>query len=120
MPYSRRRRWVQKVTGETHLMPAARALGVPRQTLTTWLHSGMPIGRLVPYLFQFDCDPVEAMVVWGYIPEDQVDMLNWAAIVQYAPMEILAEELRRRAAHPKFVDVGRKSAVAAVRPVQTG
>jgi hypothetical protein len=98
MPYARRWKWVQNTTGEKTIGAAAQQLGVPRATLSRWLKSGMPIGSLVPLIVRFECDPIEASVVWGHLQDQDVARLNYEALVRYIPIATLTAELERRVA----------------------
>jgi len=49
-------------------------------------------------IVKFGCDPIEAMVVWGFLLETDIQRLNFEAMVRYIPVEVLAAEVARRAA----------------------
>jgi hypothetical protein len=97
MPYARRWKWIQVTTGQTTIGGAAQVLGVPRATLSRWLKSGMPIASLVPLIVKFGCDPIESSVVWGHLNDQDIERLNYEALVRYIPIAILAKEMSRRA-----------------------
>ena len=97
MPYARRWQWVQQVTGENTVAAAAQAIGEPRSTLSRWLKGGMPAGSLTPLVLKFQCDPIEANVVWGFLSDRDVMDLNYEAIVRYIPIDVLTREVNRRA-----------------------
>ena len=97
MPYTRRWQWVQQVTGEQTVSAAAQALGEPRSTLSRWLKNGMPTGSLMPLIRKYQCDLIEAGLVWGYLTDKDVMNLNYDALVRYIPIDVLTREVNRRA-----------------------
>ena len=99
MPYARRWKWVQSATGAGSQRSAAAVIGVTQGTLSRWLKSGMPVGSLTPLIVRFECDPIEALVVWGYLNEEDIAKLNYAALAKYIPGDVLTCEV-----HARYVD----------------
>lgn len=97
MPYTRRWKWLRDTTGEKTLRGVGRACGVSHSTVQRWLRGGIPTERLTELMVRFNCDPIEACVVWGILLDEHVAQLNYEALVRYAPMEVLTEEVHRRA-----------------------
>jgi len=98
MPYARRRRWIESATGTETIRGAATEIGVTHVTVSRWIKSGIPVGVLNGLIVKFGCDPIEAMVVWGFLLEADIPRLNFEAMVKYVPVEVLAAEVARRAA----------------------
>ena len=97
VPYARRWQWVQKVTGKDTVAAAAQELGEPRSTLSRWLKNGMPVGSLMPLIMKYQCDLIEAGVVWGYLSDDDLQHLDYESMVRYIPIDVLTREVNRRA-----------------------
>ena len=68
-------------------------------------------------IVRFNCDPIEAMVVWGYLDETDIPQLNFGALVRYIPVDVLAGEVARRAAvySETRPDTERKTSVGMLR-----
>jgi hypothetical protein len=99
MPYAKRRRWIESATKTDTLRRAASVIGVTHPTLSRWIKSGIPVGTLTGLVIEFNCDPIEALVVWGYLKEEDIPRLNFAALVKYVPGEVLSGEI-----HERYVD----------------
>lgn len=97
MPYARRWKWVQSLTGADTQRKAAAVIGVNQSTLSRWMRAGIPVPVLIDLIVTFGCDPVESMVVWGYLRDSDIVKLNYEAMAQYLPVDVLARELSRRA-----------------------
>jgi len=97
MPYSRRWKWLKEATGEDTVRGMARECDVSHTTIQRWLKGGLPAGVLTELMIRFDSDPIEASVVWGFLDDGNVQRLNWAAMVQYAPAGVLTAEVHERA-----------------------
>jgi hypothetical protein len=97
MPYARRRRWIEQSTGTKTLRAAAVELGVTHVTVSRWIRSGLPAGALTSLIVRYECDPIEALVVWGFLDESDIPNLNYKALVEYVPADVLSGELDRRA-----------------------
>lgn len=96
MPYARRRRWIESATGSDTIRGAAAVIGVSHVTVSRWIRSGMPVGTLTGLIVEYNCDPIEALVVWGYLRDTDIPRLNFAALVKYVPGEILTAEVHNR------------------------
>jgi hypothetical protein len=57
----------------------------------------MPAQALWDLTVQQRRDPIEALVVWGFLEDERVSSINYDALVRYAPLEVLTGELNRRA-----------------------
>ena len=97
MPYTRRWNWLKAVTGEGTVRGMARECDVSHTTVQRWLRGELPAGTMTRLIVKFDADPIEASVVWGFLDDENVARLNWAAMVQYAPADVLTAELNERA-----------------------
>jgi hypothetical protein len=107
MPYAKRRRWIEAVTGTDTIRKAATEIGVSHVTVSRWIRSGLPAGMLVRLVVQLECDPMEAFVVWGFLNEEDIPKLNYTALVRYFPGDVLTEEVHRRTVeHLNNGDVG--------------
>lgn len=95
----RRRRWdwLERATGRDTARGIAEELGVTHPTILRWVKTHPPIATVYELCLRYNLDPVEAVVVWGFLPEEMLPHLNYAAIVQYAPVEVLAAEMAFRA-----------------------
>jgi len=91
-------RWLCTVTRETSMRAVARKLGVSHTTVQNWSRNGVPPEKVSDITARFGADPIEALVLTGWLREDHVPHLNYAALVRYVPVEVLAAELHRRAA----------------------
>lgn len=89
---------MRSLTGEQSQRAAALKMGVSQSVLSRWLNGAgaMPIGTLVPLVVRFGCDPVEALIVWGFLKEEDVDRLNWKAVAEWMPRDVLTGEVHRR------------------------
>ena len=96
MAQSRRWKWVQSVTGTSNVRSASAELGVSHSTVSRWVQKGMPIQTMMELVVKYQCDPIEASVVWGFLPPEAVPELNYDALTQYVPTQVLAAELHRR------------------------
>jgi hypothetical protein len=99
VPYTKRWHWLQEVTGETTIRGAARAAGVTHPTIQRWLKGGAPIRAVIDLTVKFECDLIEALVVWGHLDDGDVAKLNYAALMKYVPGEVLTGEV-----HARYVD----------------
>ncbi len=107
MPYARRRKWIEEATGTKTLRSAASEIGVTHVTVSRWIRSGLPAGMLTQLLVRYGCDPIEALVVWGFLDEEDIPKLNYTALVRYFPGDVLTEEVHRRTVeHLNNGDVG--------------
>lgn len=97
MPYGQRWRWLKEATGQETIRGVAKVAGVSHTTVQRWLRSGMPAQALWDLTVQQRRDPIEALVVWGFLEDERVASINYEALVQYAPVEVLTAELNRRA-----------------------
>ena len=91
-------RWLCHITGQTTMRAVARRLDVSHTTVQRWTRSGVPPDMIAELTVRFNADPIEALVLAGRLREEHVPRLNYAALVRYVPVEILAAELHRRAA----------------------
>ena len=98
MPYARRWKWLRDATGETTVRGAARKCGVSHTTIQRWLKSGLPAGVMCEMMVQYNLDPIEAAVVWGFLPDEHIGLLNYEAMARYVPIRVLTQELDRRVA----------------------
>lgn len=89
-------RWLTDLTGETKIRGIARRVGVSHTTVARWKRQGMSADKVWQLTLRFRGDPLAAMVLLGRIDESEVHALNWEAIVRYAPIEVLSEELASR------------------------
>lgn len=89
--------WLCRITGETSMRAVARKVGVSHTQVQRWTREGVPTERIADLTVRFNADPIEALVLAGRLREEHVPHLNYAAIVRYAPVEVLAKELARRA-----------------------
>ena len=97
MPQSRRWKWIQSVTGGAENVRAAAAvLGVSHTTVSRWLQKGMPITTMTELIVKHQCDPIEASVVWGFLPTSAIPELNYQALIEYVPADVLTAEVHRR------------------------
>lgn len=117
MPYARRWKWLRDATGETTVRGVGRACDVTHTTVRRWLESGIPMGALSALIIKFHQDPIEAVVVWGYLPDEHIQLLNFEALVRYIPIAVLAAELSRRADEysKTRTDYERKASVGMLR-----
>ena len=117
MPYAKRRRWIESATGTDTLRAAAAAVGESHPTLSRWIRSGLPAGTLNTLVVRYECDPIEAMVVWGFLEDEDIGRLNFDALVRYIPIHTLAKEIERRAAvySETRPDTERKTSVGMLR-----
>lgn len=96
MPYTKRWHWLQEATGETTIRGAARAANVSHATVNRWLKNGAPIRAVMEITVRFELDLIEALVVWGHLPDEDVPKLNYQALTKYFPGEVLTCEVHRR------------------------
>jgi hypothetical protein len=117
MPQTRRWKWVQSATGAQTVRAAAAEIGVNHGTVSRWLKTGIPMNALGALVIRFECDPIEALVVWGYLEEDDIGRLNFDALVRYIPIHTLAREIERRAGvySQTRPDTERKTSVGMLR-----
>jgi len=93
--------WLRRITGQTteaSMRAVSRMVGVSHTTVQRWTRSGVPPDMIADLTVRFNADPIEALVLAGRLREEHVPRLNYAALVRYVPVEILAAELHRRAA----------------------
>jgi len=90
--------WLKTITGQTTMRAVARRLDVSHTTVQRWTRSGVPPDMIAELTVRFNADPIEALVLAGRLREEHVPRLNYAALVRYVPVEVLAAELHRRAA----------------------
>jgi len=89
-------RWLCALTHETTERGIAKRVGVSHTTVQRWVRSGVPPSRAYQLCVLFNGDVLEVMTLLGRIQPQDVQSLNWAAIVQYAPAEVLTAELHAR------------------------
>ena len=89
-------RWLATVTDEHSERGIARKIGVSHTTVQRWVRDGVPVSTVWELTLRFQGDPLAAMVLLRRIDESQLSELNWAAIVRYAPIEVLGAELAAR------------------------
>ena len=89
-------RWLYKLTNESTERGVAKRVGVTHTSVQRWVRSGVPPSRAYELCVRFKGDPFEVMLLIGRIQPHDVQMLNWAAIVQYAPASVLTAELHTR------------------------
>ena len=89
-------RWLRTVTRENSVRGIARASGRSHTTVHRWIVSGVPPSAVWELTLRFRADPIETLIVLGRVTPEQVTQLNWAAVVQYAPAEVLTAELHSR------------------------
>jgi hypothetical protein len=90
-------RWLYEVTGEDKVRGVARAAGVSHTTVARWIENGVPPERVAELTVKFGADPIAGLVLIGWLREEDVARMNYAAVVQYAPADVLAAELLKRA-----------------------
>jgi hypothetical protein len=90
-------RWLRTVTGHQTARGIARAVGVSHTTVQRWISSGVPPSTVWEITLRFKGDPIAALVVLGRVTPDQVSMLNLAAVMKYADVDLLTAELHSRA-----------------------
>ena len=91
-------RWLCTITGQTTMRAVARKIGRSHTTVQRWVKDGVPPDVIAELTVRFNADPIEALVLAGRLREEHVPRLNYAALVRYVPVEVLAAELHRRAA----------------------
>ena len=89
-------RWLRAVTHEASERGIARAAGVSHTTVQRWIVKGVPVQTVWELTLRFRADPVETLIVLGRVAPEQVTQLNWAALVRYAPADVLTAELHSR------------------------
>lgn len=89
-------RWLHRLTHETSVRAIAKRIGVSHTTVQRWMQSGVPPSKAFELCVHLKGDPIEVMVLLGRIQPQDVSVLNWAAIIQYAPAETLTAELHSR------------------------
>ena len=92
------RQWLTNLTGEDSERKIARKVGRSHTTVQRWLANGVPPQAVSELTARFGGDPIEALVLTGWLKDEHVPNLNYAALVRYVPVAVLAEELHRRAA----------------------
>ena len=97
-------RWLYRLTGDLTERGVARRVGVTHTTVQRWVRSGVPPSRAYELCVRFGGDPFEVMLLIGRIQPEDVQMLNWAAIVQYAPAAVLTAELHARTVEATTAD----------------
>ena len=90
-------RWLTAVTRAESMREVARRVGVSHTTIQNWVRSGVPPDKVSEIMMRFGADPIEALVLTGWLPEERVPHLNYAEIVKYIPIAVLAAEMSRRA-----------------------
>ena len=68
------------------------------------MRSGVPPSRAYELCVRFKGDPFEVMVLIGRFQPHEVQLLNWEAIVQYAPAAVLSAELHARTVRATTAD----------------
>lgn len=122
MPYGERWRWLRQATGKETIRAIATQSGVSHTTVQRWLKNGIPAGALWELIVRFRTDPIEALVVWGFLEDARVAGINYEALVKYAPLEVLTAELNRRALEyrKKNPDPTRKVGVGEIPAEEVG
>lgn len=113
----RRWRWMVQVTGADSTRGMAKELGVTHPTVGRWLSKGIPVRVLADLVCKHNLDALEAWMVWGLIGPEHVEDMNWAALAQYMPMDVLVAELHRRETHyvKSWADPLRRQATGELR-----
>lgn len=114
MNQQQRWEWLRKATGAETARGVGRSLGVHHTTVQRWVQKGMPDGTLIDLIVRYNQDPLEACVVWGILKDEDVPKLNWPAIAQYMPADVLSGELHTRARvyiYENYSDALRKTSV---------
>jgi len=91
------REWLTNLTGEDSERKIARKVGRSHTTVQRWLAHGVPAQAVSELTARFGGDPIEALVLTGWLKDEHVAGLNYAALVKYVPADVLANELARRA-----------------------
>lgn len=76
----------------------ARKIGVGSTTVQRWVANGMSAEKVWSLTIRFHGDPVAALVLLSRVDDEELPNLNWAAVVKYAPIEVLADEIAARIA----------------------
>lgn len=85
------------ITREESARAIARATGVSHTTVQRWISKGVPAEIVWELTVRFNADPIEALILLERITPDQTAVLNYSAIVKYAPDHALTAEIHRRA-----------------------
>ena len=92
------RAWLSSVTGEDSTRGIARKVGRSHTQVQRWIANGVPPSVVAELTTRFHADPIEALVLTGWLDDEHVPHLNYTALVEYIPVQVLAKELSRRAA----------------------
>lgn len=89
-------RWLKTTTKQESVRGIAKTVGVSHTTVARWLERGVPAEKVWELTVRFHGDPILALIVLDRITPEQVPLLNYAAIVEYAPAQVLTAEIHER------------------------
>jgi hypothetical protein len=90
-------RWLRAVTRERSERAIARKVGVSHTTVQRWVAKGIQPETVWRLVVRFSGDPVQAVVVLGWMEPEQVRLIDWAKVAEYMPTYVMTEELNKRA-----------------------
>lgn len=91
-------RWLSATTHETSSRGIARKVGVAHTTVQRWATNGMTADKVWELTRRFHGDPIAALVLLSRVDDADIPDLNWAAVVKYVPIDVLADEIAARIA----------------------
>lgn len=89
-------RWLCRITSQTSMRGVALRVGVSHTTVQRWTRDGVPPDRITELTVRFNADPIESLVLAGHLREEDIPHLNYAALVKYAPLHVLEDEIHSR------------------------
>lgn len=89
--------WLRRVTRQDSSRNIAKKVGVSHTTVLRWIDRGVPPPTAWNLTIRFRGDPIETLVLLGWIGVEDIPVLNFDAIMQYAPEPSMTGELHSRA-----------------------
>lgn len=88
---------MRSLTHEDTERGIARAVGCSHTTVQRWAAKGLSPQMVWDLTVRFRGDPIAALVLLERVRPDQVQLLNFAAVMRYADADLLTAELHSRA-----------------------
>lgn len=89
--------WLRSLTHEDTERGIARVVGRSHTTVQRWASKGVPVQTVWELTVRFKGDPIAALVLLDRVKPEQVQLLNFAAMLRYADADLLTAELHSRA-----------------------